>query len=62
MRHHLKAKLVDTLIKNKMIQTQRVADLMMKVDRGEFWGSYSKEDENDNKFEFNPKSYENQPQ
>ena len=46
-----------------MIQTQRVADLMMKVDRGEFWGSYTQdENENDNKFEFNPTSYDNQPQ
>jgi protein-L-isoaspartate O-methyltransferase len=31
---------------------------MMKIDRGEFWGSYNEEGQ----YLFNPKSYEDRPQ
>lgn len=40
-----------------MIKSQRVADIMMKVDRGEFWGY----DPND-LTKINPESYNDRPQ
>ena len=46
------------MIKNKFIVTERVRDIMLKVDRGEFWGS----DGLDGQTVLNPESYAERPQ
>ena len=39
----LMKRLVNNLVRSKVITTQRVADAMAKVDRGHFWGEGDEE-------------------
>lgn len=54
----LTQKLVNHLIGQNIIQTERVRDIMLTLDRGDFW---SRIDQNGNQLEFDPKSYEDSP-
>ena len=56
-RLRLKEQLVNILIQDRWIQTQRICDVMMKVDRGDFWGG-----DPNNPNLINPASYEERPQ
>ena len=56
-RKQLTIDLVNILINKGMIKTERVRDVMLKIDRGHFWGT-----DPNNLNIINKHSYENSPQ
>lgn len=50
--------LVNHLINEQIIQTERVRDVMLTIDRGEFWTGV---DQNGNRLNFDPESYADGP-
>ena len=51
--------LVNHLINEQIITTERVRDVMLTIDRGEFWTGV---DQNGNRLDFDPQSYADGPQ